>query len=111
MAIEWNDFEKVDMHAGKIMEAIYADGAMKPAFRLRIDFGPMIGIKKSSAQLTGLYTPEALIGKTIIAVTNLPPKQIGNYMSEVLVLGISDDLGNIVLLTTDQIVALGQKIF
>ena len=111
MAINWTDFEKVEMHTGCIIEAKVAIGVAKPAFRLQIDFGDKIGIKKSSAQICDLYNEEDLIGKMIIAVTNFPPKQIGQFMSEVLVLGVLNALGQIVLLSTDQLAEKGQRVF
>ena len=83
----WDDFEKMDMRAGTIISATIFDGLRKPAFKLSIDFGDL-GIKKSSAQLTQLYTADELIGKQIIAVVNFPPKQIANFFSECLVVGI-----------------------
>ena len=107
--ITWNDFEKVEMRVGTILEANDFPEARKPAYQLRIDFGKEIGIKKSSAQLTKRYSREDLVGKQIIAVVNFPKKQIGNFMSECLVLGsVKDD--DIVLLSSDMKVENGLQI-
>jgi tRNA-binding protein len=107
--ITWNDFEKVEMRVGTILEANDFPEARKPAYQLRIDFGNEIGIKKSSAQLTKRYSREDLVGKQIIAVVNFPKKQIGNFMSECLVLGsVKDD--DIVLLSSDMKVENGLRI-
>lgn len=108
--ISFNDFLKVEMRVGKVLTVKDFDKARKPAYQLWIDFGAELGIKKTSAQITQNYTKEALIGKLIIAVTNFPPKQIANFMSEVLVLGVSDMGGHIVLLSPEKGVALGQRI-
>ncbi len=101
---------KVDIRYGKILSAKVFEKARKPAYVLEIDFGKEIGIKKSSAQITVNYTTEDLIGKGILAVVNFPPKQIANLMSEVLVLGLSDDNENITLLSADSVVKLGQRV-
>lgn len=107
--ITWNDFEKVQMRVGTILEANDFPEARKPAYQLLIDFGNEIGIKKSSAQLTKRYSREDLVGKQIIAVVNFPKKQIGNFMSECLVLGsVKDD--DIVLLSSDMKVENGLRI-
>lgn len=107
--ITWNDFEKVEMRVGTILEAKDFPDARKPAYQLRIDFGDEIGIKKSSAQLTKRYSREDLVGKQIITVVNFPKKQIGNFMSECLVLGsVKDD--DIVLLSSDMKVENGLRI-
>ena len=107
--ITWNDFEKVEMRVGTILEANDFPEARKPAYQLQIDFGNEIGIKKSSAQLTKRYSREDLVGKQIIAVVNFPKKQIGNFMSECLVLGsVKDD--DIVLLSSDMKVENGLRI-
>ena len=107
--ITWNDFEKVEMRVGTILEANDFPEASKPAYQLRIDFGNEIGIKKSSAQLTKRYSREDLVGKQIIAVVNFPKKQIGNFISECLVLGsVKDD--DIVLLSSDMKVESGLRI-
>jgi tRNA-binding protein len=107
--ITWNDFEKVEMRVGTIIEANDFADARKPAYQLIIDFGTEIGIKKSSAQLTKRYSKEDLIGKQIIAVVNFPKKQIGKFWSDCLVLGsINDD--DLVLLTSDIKVKNGMRI-
>ena len=107
--ITWNDFEKVEMRVGTILEANDFPEARKPAYQLQIDFGKEIGIKRSSAQLTKRYSREDLVGKQIIAVVNFPKKQIGNFMSECLVLGsVKDD--DIVLLSSDMKVENGLRI-
>jgi tRNA-binding protein len=107
--LSWQDFEKVEMRIGTIIDVTDFPEARKPAFQLTIDFGTEIGIKKSSAQITKRYTKEGLIGKQIVAVVNFPKKQIGNFMSECLVLGsINED--DIVLLSSDLKVENGLKI-
>ena len=105
----WDDFEKMDMRAGTIITATIFEGLRKPAFKLSIDFGDL-GIKKSSAQLTQLYTSDELIGKQIIAVVNFPPKQIANFFSECLVVGIYNQQHQVVLLKPDKEVSNGDKI-
>jgi tRNA-binding protein len=107
--ISWNDFEKVDIRAGTIIEAVPFPKAKKPAYQLTIDFGDL-GIKRSSAQITALYTPEALTGRQVIAVVNFPVKQIANFFSECLVLGVYDEDGNVVLLQPDRKVINGSRI-
>ncbi|TDP57412.1 tRNA-binding protein [Flavobacterium dankookense] len=110
MEINWNDFEKVEMRIGTILEVNDFPEARKPAFQLLIDFGSAIGIKKSSAQITKRYTKEELVGKQIVAVVNFPRKQIGTFMSECLVLGSVGDDNDIVLLTSDIEVENGLRI-
>ena len=107
--LSWNDFEKVEMRVGTILEAKDFPEARKPAYQLTIDFGKEIGVKKSSAQITNRYSKEALIGKQIIAVVNFPKKQIGKFMSECLVLGSVNE-EDIVLLTSDLKVENGLQI-
>src|ERR1700735_301369 len=95
--ITYDDFTKVDIRVGTVRDARPLEGARKPALRLEIDFGPEIGVKKSSAQITTHYTPEELIGRQVAAVVNFPPRQIGKFMSEVLTLGFPDAAGEVVL--------------
>jgi len=109
--ITYADFEKVDIRVGTIRAAQPLEGARKPALRLEIDFGPEIGVKKSSAQLTAHYTPECLIGRQVAAVVNFPPRQIGKFMSEVLTLGFPDGAGAVVLFAPDQVIPNGGKLF
>ena len=109
MTISWSDFEKVDIRAGTVLEALPFPEARKPAYKLKIDFGPM-GVKKSSAQITAFYTPETLIGRQVIAVVNFPPKQIGPFVSECLVLGVYTPDKEVVLLSPLQPVDNGGKI-
>lgn len=106
--LSWAEFERVDMRVGTIVAAKAFDKAKKPAYQLQIDFGSL-GMRNSSAQITDLYEAEALIGKQVIAVVNFPPKQIANFFSECLVLGVLGALG-VVLLTSDQTVSNGSKI-
>lgn len=107
--ISFDDFLKVDIRTGTIRRAEPFPEARKPAFKMWIDFGPEIGEKKTSVQVTAHYTPEGLIGKQVIAVVNFPPRQIGPFMSEVLVLGLPDEAGEVVLLGPDRTVPLGGR--
>lgn len=107
--IEFEDFLKVDIRVGRILRAEPFPEARKPAFKLWIDFGEEIGERKSSAQITRHYDPDTLIGKTVMAVVNFPPRQIGPVRSEVLVLGVSDNNGDIVLIAPDKDVPLGAR--
>lgn len=109
--ITYADFEKVDIRIGTIRAAQPLDGARKPAIRLEVDFGPEIGVKKSSAQLTVHYTPQELVGRQVAAVVNFPPRQIGKFMSEVLTLGFPDGDGAVVLVVPDKAVPNGGKLF
>lgn len=110
MTITWNDFEKVDMRTGTIVEVQDFPEARKPAYKLVIDFGSELGLKKSSAQITFHYKKEDLLNRQVIAVVNFPPKQIGSFFSECLVLGVYDENQNVILLKPDQPVANGMKI-
>ncbi len=109
--ITYEDFERVDIRVGTICKVEDFPQARKPSYKLEIDFGPEIGIKKSSAQLTQNYTKEELVGKQVIAVVNFPKKQIGPFLSEVLTLGLPDRNGGVVLLSPTQEVPLGGKMF
>jgi tRNA-binding protein len=109
MAISWADFERVDMRVGVITDAQPFPGAKKPALKLSIDFGPL-GVKRSSAQITDRYAPGDLVGRRVVAVVNFPPKQIGPFLSEVLVLGAYDEKGEVILLHPDHAVSPGSKI-
>ena len=109
--IAFSDFLKVDMRAGTILSAETFPEARKPALKLSIDFGPEIGIKKSSAQITNYYAPETLVGKQVVAVVNFPPRQIGPFMSEVLTLGVPDETGEVVLLHPSLPVPNGGRMF
>jgi tRNA-binding protein len=109
--LTWADFERVDIRAGTILEAREFPQARKPAYQLLLDFGPEIGLKKSSAQLTHHYTPATLVGRQVLAVVNFPPKQIGPFRSEVLVLGVPDAEGHIILTALAAPVPNGGRLF
>ena len=109
--ITYGDFERVDIRVGTIVEAVPFPEARKPAIKLKIDFGPELGVKKSSAQITVHYTPETLIGRQVAAVVNFPPRQIGKFMSEVLTLGFPDANGAVVLIGPSLSVPNGGKLF
>jgi tRNA-binding protein len=109
--IAYDDFAKVDIRVGTVRAARPLDGARKPAIVLEIDFGPEIGMRKSSAQLTAHYSPESLIGRQVAAVVNFPPRQIGKFMSQVLTLGFPDDGGSVVLIVPDKPVPNGGRLF
>ena len=109
MTISWADFEKVDMRAGTIIEVNDFPKAKKPAYKLKIDFGEL-GIKNSSAQITASYSKEDLLNRKIIAVVNFPPKQIADFISECLVLGVYDENKNVILLQPERTVSNGMKI-
>jgi tRNA-binding protein len=109
--ISWEDFNKIDLRAGTIVKSEPFEGALMPALKLWIDFGPNWGIKKSSAQITQHYSGSELIGKQVICVLNFPPKQIANFTSEVLVTGFPDENGNVILSTIDKAIPNGAKLF
>lgn len=109
--ITYDDFARVDIRVGTIVEAALLEGARKPALRLAIDFGPEIGIRKSSAQITVQYTPQCLIGRQVAAVVNFPPRQIGKFMSQVLTLGFPAEDGSVVLFAPDRVVPNGGRLF
>lgn len=109
--ITWDDFAKIDLRAGTIVRAEPFEGVKKPAFKVWVDLGPEIGVKKSSAQITHHYTPTELVGKTVVCVVNFPPKQIATFISEVLVTGFPDENGHVVLTTIDKPVPNGARLF
>lgn len=110
MTLSWADFDKVDMRVGVVTSAEDFPEARRPAYKLAIDFGPEVGVKRSSAQITRHYRPGDLVGRPVIAVVNFPPKRIGPFVSEVLVLGAYDDGGDVILLAPDRPVTPGSKI-
>jgi tRNA-binding protein len=109
--ISYDDFDKVDIRVGKIIGVEDFPQARKPAYKLLIDFGPEIGVKRSSAQITKYYTKDELLGRLVMGVVNFPPKQIGPFRSECLTLGVPDEHGNVVLLSPTQDVPIGGKMF
>ena len=108
--IEWSDFTKVELRVGKVIAAESFPEARKPAYRLQIDFGPEIGVRKSSAQITALYEPDSLVGKLVVAVVNFPPKQIGPIMSECLVTGFHNANSQVTLCIPEHEVPLGTRL-
>jgi tRNA-binding protein len=111
LTIDYADFARVDIRVGTVVSAVPNAAARKPALTLEVDFGPAIGVKKTSAQLTELYEPEWLIGRQVAAVVNFPPKQIAKMVSEVLVLGFPDAEGRVVLVEVERPVPNGGKLF
>jgi tRNA-binding protein len=109
--IAWDDFEKVDVRVGRVVEAKPFPEARKPSIKLSIDFGPEVGEKRTSAQITEHYTPDSLVGRQVVAVVNFPPKRIAGFKSEVLVLGVPDEAGEVVLLSPDLEVPTGGRMF
>lgn len=109
--IGYEDFQKVDIRVGRISRAEPFPQARKPAYKLWVDFGPEIGEKRSSAQITRHYSPEELVGRQVLAVVNFPPRQIGPVMSEVLVLGVPDAEGEVVLIGPGHAVPLGGRLY
>ena len=109
--ISYDDFAKVDIRVGRIIDVQPFPEARKPAFKLWVDYGPEVGVKKSSVQITVHYTPETLLGRQVLGVVNFPPRQIGPFRSEALVLGLPDENGAVVLIGPGQDVPLGGKMF
>ena len=109
--ISWEEFEKVDIRVGKVVEAEPFPEARKPSIKLTVDFGPEVGTRRTSAQLTAHYEPEGLVGRQVVAVVNFPPKRIAGFKSEVLVLGVPDESGEVVLLSPDTEVPHGGRMF
>ncbi|MEP4031759.1 tRNA-binding protein [Roseibium polysiphoniae] len=109
--ISIDDFMKVDVRVGRVVDAEVFAEARKPAYKMKIDFGPEIGIKKTSAQITKHYQPEELVGRLVMAVVNFPPRQIGPMRSEVLTLGVPDESGEVVLISPDSDVPIGGRLY
>ena len=109
MTISWDDFEKVDIRVGTILEVTDFPKAKKPAYQITIDFGEL-GLKRSSAQVTHIYAKEELLGKQVVAIVNFPPKQIANFFSECLILGVYTDKNEVVLLQPERKVANGWRV-
>jgi tRNA-binding protein len=111
VTIAFDDFTRVDIRVGTVLRAEPNVGARKPALRLWVDFGPEIGQKKSSAQIARRYTPESIVGRQVVAVVNFSPRQIGKFISEVLVLGFPDADGEVVLVAPDDVVPNGRRLY
>ena len=111
MAIDFTDFQKVEIRVGTVTDAAPYPEARKPAIKLWIDFGPEVGTRKTSAQITNHYTPESITGKQVAAVVNFPPKQIGTFMSECLILGFPDKDGEVVLISPTRNVPNGGRLY
>ncbi len=109
--ITYDDFQKVDIRVGRILSAEPLAGARKPAYKLRIDFGPELGIKQSSAQIAVYYQPQELIGRQVLAVVNFPPRRIAGFRSDVLTLGVADPAGAVILIAPDHEAPLGARLF
>ena len=109
--ISWEEFEKVDVRVGTVVEAEPFPEARKPSIKLMVDFGPEVGTRKTSAQLTAHYEPGGLVGRQVVAVVNFPPKRIAGFKSEALVLGVPDESGEVVLLSPDHQVPPGGRMF
>ena len=109
--ISYDDFVKVDIRVGKVIRVEEFPEARKPAYKLTIDFGSEIGLKRSSVQITQNYTPEALLNTLVLGVVNFPPKQIGPFLSECLSLGVDDESGNVVLVRPDKAAVIGSKLY
>lgn len=111
MTITYDDFAKIDIRVGTILEAVVFPEARKPAYKLKIDLGPEIGVKNSSAQITHHYQPDALVGQQVACVVNFPPRQIGPFMSEVLTLGFPDAQNHVVLISPNRPVPNGGRLY
>jgi len=111
MEIDHSDFAKVEMRVGKVIRVELNEKARKPAFIIQVDLGPEIGVRKSSAQLKDLYSPEDLLGKQVICVVNFPPKRIAGFSSEVLILGADNEEGSVVILQPEREVPLGKRVY
>ncbi|HEX8035308.1 MAG TPA: tRNA-binding protein [Ktedonobacterales bacterium] len=109
--ITMDDFQRVDIRVGRILSADPLEGARKPAYKLTIDFGPELGTRQSSAQITAHYTPQDLVGRLVLAVVNFPPRRIAGFRSEVLTLGLPDGQGNVVLIAPTKDVPLGGRLY
>ena len=109
--ISVEDFQKVDVRVGRVLAAELLAGARQPAYKLRIDFGPEVGVKQSSAQITIHYRPEELVGRLVLGVVNFPPRRIAGYRSEALTLGVADANGDVVLIQPERDVPLGMRLF